>query len=378
MSKFTLPFIGILLFFSLVYSACQCPSELMGNLRQINNNFAWGIELANSYYFVSSDVSKHYYFPKINSAITYKTPINLSFLLNMVVKYRPANTINCPLRVAKTGIVWGIWQGFADFMTNQWQVRLGRQHYKSGLGYIFDVRMDGIAIKRKWNQYNGQLFIGTVATDIGQNGFFCQKDVLLEERLCFRQLCNANYGENSLLAIGFDLRQFQITFTRQFARVKTFNEYILNGLVNLQITKNLSLISELTPRYELDNSRIYYTIISYLDYRTNLLRTKLGSLISNKAVLLGLAGFGERMRFGPSDRKVGFLQMTILPTKPTNFQINYYHRFDKQYQDQNSELDLGIIIRQFPRTQIVLFGTGIDLLDDRPVLQTNLEVRYVL
>lgn len=371
-------FFILLIICSSVFATCQCFSELLGNLRTIKNNFAWGVELANSYYFVTSDAAKHYYFPKINSAITYNTPFNASFLLNLIVKYRPPNSINCPLQVARTKIVWGFWQGFADFLTEKWQVKLGRQQYKNGLGYIFDIRMDGIMINRIWDKYIGKIFFGTVANDIGQNGFFCQKEVLLENRLCFRQLCKANYGENSLFTISFDTRRFQFTFARQFARLKTFNEYIIMALVNLRILKNLSLISELTPRYELENSRIYYTTISYLDYRHNLIRTKLGSLVSNKEVLLGMAGLGERMRYGPLDRKVSFIQTTIFPAQPINFQINYYQRFNREYLNQNNELDLGVIIRQFSRTQIFLFGTVVDLLSPKPIFQTNLDVRYVI
>ncbi|MCS7258724.1 MAG: hypothetical protein NZ601_05130 [candidate division WOR-3 bacterium] len=361
-----------------VYASCQCPSELLSNLRPITGGFAWGIELGGSYYLVKSNTVEHYYFPQLNSALTYNTPINLGFLLNFVVKYRPSSTVNCPLGIAKSDVVWGIWQSFAEFSNSKWHVRVGRQQYINGLGYIFDIRMDGIMITRTWTKCYSRLFLGTVASDIGQNGFFCAREVLLEERICSRQLCNARYGQNSLLAISVDAQKFQLTVARQFARVRAFNEYLVSGVVNLKILKNLSLISEFTPRFELDNSCFYYTVISYLNYRTNFLRIKIGGLISNKPVLLGLRGLGERMRFGPMDRNVGFFQTSITLVPKVDFQINYYHRINNQYPDQNSELDIGFIIRTFPRTQIFLFGVAVDLLQARALLQSNIEIRYVL
>lgn len=376
--------IGIISSYSLADAACSCPSELLSNLRSVNTNFAWGVELTNTYYFVKTDEINHYFIPKINTAFNYSIPIknaNLSILLNPLVKYRPKNTVNCPLAVAKTGFVWGIWQGFVGFQIEKWQFTFGRQHYKKGLGFIVDMRMDGIMVNRSFGKQNAQLFIGTVANEIGQNGFFCQREILWEQEkrlLCPRQLCNANYGENSLIAISYNRNRWQFTFARQFARLNSFDEYFLNGLVNLPVMPNLSLISELTPRYGLSDSKLYYTIISYLNYRADLLRVKLGGLLSNKEVLLGMAGFGDYMRYGPIDEKVGFLETTLSLISTVDFQVNYYHRFKNQNSNQNNELDLGTIIKKFNRTQIFIFGSIVDLAKTNSVLRINVEIRYVI
>ncbi|MEO0072913.1 MAG: hypothetical protein ABIK10_05725, partial [candidate division WOR-3 bacterium] len=114
-----------------------------------------------------------------------------------VVKYRPAAAVNCPQHIARSGILWGIWQAFAEYQTSPWQIKLGRQQYRSGLCYLVDFRFDGILVSKKCGKTLSHLFLGVVPNDIGTKGFFCARDLLVNDearRMCVRQLCNARYG----------------------------------------------------------------------------------------------------------------------------------------------------------------------------------------
>lgn len=298
-----------------------------------------------------------------------------------VVKYRPAAAVNCPQHIARSGILWGIWQAFAEYQTSPWQIKLGRQQYRSGLGYLVDFRFDGILVSKKCGKTLSHLFLGVVPNDIGTKGFFCARDLLVNDearRMCVRQLCNARYGENGLIAFAADFRRYRLTVARQWARVPDFEEYVIAGLVNLQLLKNLWLVSEPTLRYGLSDAKLYHTVISYLNYRQTLLQAYLGWLVSNKSALLSPNGFGQRMRYGPLDKSVGFLQLVILPNKPIHYQIGYYQRVTNQYQTQNNELDLGVIIRQFSRAQIFISSALVDFLKANRIIESSIEVLYVL
>jgi hypothetical protein len=189
--------------YSLCYAGCPCYSELLGNLHNLGDNFLWGLELTNIYYFVKTNKTDHYFFPKANTVFNYILPYNLSLFLNLTFRYRPANTVSCPLNVAQPGLRWGVSQGFMELETGTRKLKLGRFRYKTGLGFLFDIRVDGLTITQSLENQNIELFLGAVSPDIGRNRFFCEREIILEERICTRQLCKVGYGKNGFGALSY-------------------------------------------------------------------------------------------------------------------------------------------------------------------------------
>jgi hypothetical protein len=143
--------------------------------------------------------------------------------------------------------------------------------------------------------------------------------------------------------------------------------------------KKLSLTTESALRYGINENKLFYTTVNYLEGRLKLTRLKLGVIISSKPVLLGMAGLGERMHYGPQDRKVLFITATFFTSSSLNLQFGGYWRWERLYPNQNTEFDLGLVLRNFPRTLIFIYGTVVDYLTkNKPVFQTNFEVRYVI
>ncbi len=117
-----------------------------------------------------------------------------------LVRYKP-EAENC--RFGESGIYFTLKQASIEWESPVGLLRMGRQNFQFGQGLVLDHWFDGIEWHLPMGRWDARLFSGLFATDVARA---CQREAVFEHLQCWKQYCEADYGDFGLAGISFEGR----------------------------------------------------------------------------------------------------------------------------------------------------------------------------